>query len=102
MAKLLRLDRRSFVPSQTPHRLTGDAAPETLIELADLQRILDEAGPQVEVSQVCEVQAGPHHFPVQAITLGNPSKDVPAVGFFGGVHGLERIGSRVVMAYLRS
>ncbi|MDO9002926.1 MAG: M14 family zinc carboxypeptidase [Aquabacterium sp.] len=102
MAKLFRLDRRSFVPSQTPHRLTGDEAPAALIELADLQRILDEAGPQVEVSQVCQVQAGPHHFPVQAITLGNPSKDVPAVGFFGGVHGLERIGSRVVMAYLRS
>jgi hypothetical protein len=27
---------------------------------------------------------------------------VPAIGFFGGVHGLERIGTEVVMAYLRS
>ena len=37
-----------------------------------------------------------------AITLGNPDAAVPAVGFFGGVHGLERIGSRVVIAFLHS
>lgn len=40
--------------------------------------------------------------PVYSIALGNPSHDVPAVGFFGGVHGLERIGSEVVMAYLQN
>ena len=37
-----------------------------------------------------------------AITLGNPSLDVPAIGFFGGVHGLERIGAEVVIAHLAS
>jgi len=40
--------------------------------------------------------------PIYSIALGNPSHDVPAVGFFGGVHGLERIGSEVVMAYLQN
>ena len=39
---------------------------------------------------------------VQAITLGNASLHVPAAGFFGGVHGLERIGAEVVIAYLQS
>jgi hypothetical protein len=43
---------------------------------------------------------GSHEFEVLAITLGNPSPNVPAVGFFGGVHGLERIGAEVVLAYL--
>ncbi|RZL03204.1 MAG: zinc carboxypeptidase [Rubrivivax sp.] len=102
MAKLFHLARRSFIPSQAPHRLRDDEDAAPLIELDDLQRILDEAGSLVDVTQVCEVSAGPHRLPVHAITLGNPSPDVPAVGFFGGVHGLERIGSRVVMAYLRS
>ncbi|MBK7004215.1 MAG: zinc carboxypeptidase [Burkholderiales bacterium] len=36
------------------------------------------------------------------IALGNPSPEVPAIGFFGGVHGLERIGSEVVIAFLNS
>lgn len=35
-----------------------------------------------------------------ALTLGNPSPEVPAMGYFGGVHGLERIGTEVVLTYL--
>jgi hypothetical protein len=35
------------------------------------------------------------------ITLGNPDPQVPAVGFFGGVHGLERIGAEVVLRFFR-
>ena len=34
--------------------------------------------------------------------MGNPSPDVPAVAYVGGVHGLERIGAEVVLAYLAS
>ena len=41
-------------------------------------------------------------FPVHVVALGNPSPDVPVAGFFGGFHGLERIGTAVVLAYLRS
>jgi hypothetical protein len=40
--------------------------------------------------------------PVQAIMVGNPDLRVPAVGFFGGVHGLERIGAEVVLAFLQN
>jgi murein tripeptide amidase MpaA len=36
------------------------------------------------------------------ITLGNSDLRVPAVGYFGGVHGLERIGAEVVISYLHS
>jgi hypothetical protein len=48
----------------------------------------------------CHVPHGDTILPVHAITLGNPDPSVPAAGFFGGVHGLERIGSRVVIAFL--
>ena len=41
-------------------------------------------------------------YPIYAISLGNPDPGVPAVGYFGGVHGLERIGAEVVIAYLQS
>lgn len=48
--------------------------------------------------------AGPANgaFPLYCIGLGNPSPEVPSIGFFGGVHGLERIGAEVVIAFLHS
>lgn len=76
--------------------------PTELPELLELQRLADLAGPHMEQRVLCEVQAGERRFPVQAFVLGSARKDVPAVGFFGGVHGLERIGAEVTIAYLRS
>ena len=40
-------------------------------------------------------------FPLLAVVLGNPDPTVPAAGIFGGVHGLERIGTEVALAALR-
>ncbi|HEX9719263.1 MAG TPA: M14 family zinc carboxypeptidase, partial [Ramlibacter sp.] len=39
--------------------------------------------------------------PVYTVALGNPGA-ASAAGFFGGVHGLERIGSDVVTTWLHS
>lgn len=73
-----------------------------LPELLELEEILGEGAADLDARVVCRVAAGQRQLPVYAITLGNPSLDVPAVGFFGGVHGLERIGAQVLIAYLRS
>lgn len=71
-------------------------------ELDEIERLIEAGRPHLEARVLCEVKAGKRQLPVHAITLGNPSPDVPAVGFFGGVHGLERIGAEVVIAYLAS
>jgi hypothetical protein len=71
-------------------------------ELLELERIIAEGGAQLETRVVCEVAIEGGRLPVYAIALGNPAVDVPAVGFFGGFHGLERIGTAVVLVYLRS
>ena len=92
--------RRSSYPA--PEATPFWQQPHCPAELQELRALLDAAPSGVEVRQLCEVQAGAQRFPVLAITLGNPSPDVPAVGFFGGVHGLERIGASVVTAYLSS
>ncbi len=77
--------------------------PSTLFpELTELERIIEDGTPHLEARVVCEVAAGEQRFPVHAVTLGNPATEVPAVGFFGGFHGLERIGAEVVLVYLRS
>jgi len=71
-------------------------------ELIELERIIAEGGAALDVRVVCEAAAGAQRFPVYAIGIGNPDPALPAVGFFGGVHGLERIGAEVVLVYLRS
>jgi hypothetical protein len=73
----------------------------TAPELHELQRLIEEGRPHLHARVLCEVAVGGTALPVWALTLGNPSPHVPAVGFFGGVHGLERIGAEVVLAYLR-
>ncbi len=77
-----------------------------LPELSELQRIVADGGAHLQQRLMCEVSGsaapGAPRLPVLAITLGNPSLEVPAVGFFGGVHGLERIGAEVVIAHLAS
>jgi Zinc carboxypeptidase len=71
-----------------------------LNELAELHRILEAGAAHLDVRTLCEVETGGRRFPVYAACLGSKSPDAPAVGFFGGVHGLERIGTQVLLAYL--
>lgn len=74
-----------------------------LPELLALEKILELGAPHLDVQVVRQVQVvSGERFPVYAIGVGNPGLDVPAVGFFGGVHGLERIGAEVVIAYLQN
>lgn len=67
-----------------------------------LEDILRQGGSHFEAREVCVSRVGERNFPVIAVVLGNPDPAIPAVGFFGGVHGLERIGSAVVLSYLRN
>jgi hypothetical protein len=76
--------------------------PHDLAELHDLETLIAEGAPWLESRRLGEVQVGSRRFPLLAVMLGNPDPKVPAVGYFGGVHGLERIGAEVVAAYLRS
>lgn len=71
-------------------------------ELVELERLVDKLGHLLQTRELCRVAVGERTLPVYAISLGNPAPEVPAVGYFGGVHGLERIGASVVLAFLRS
>jgi hypothetical protein len=73
-----------------------------LPELATLERLIESAPRDLGVRTACEVNAGGTRLPVHVLTLGNPDPAVPAVGFFGGVHGLERIGTHVLLSFLDS
>jgi Zinc carboxypeptidase len=72
-----------------------------LPELTELERIMELGRGHMEASVACEVSAGNKRFPVYQLTLGNPDPRLPAIGFFGGIHGLERIGTQVLLYFLR-
>jgi hypothetical protein len=80
--------------------------PETgtplLPELLELMNIVERLGDRARVTEVALARRGDLTFPIFALVIGPPDRTLPTLGLFGGVHGLERIGTRVVLAYLRT
>lgn len=71
-----------------------------LPELQEVERIVAAAGPGLRHHVACTVTLGETALPVPVIVLGSASPQVPAVACVGGVHGLERIGTAVALAWL--
>ena len=71
-------------------------------ELKELERLIELGRDHLEASVACEVSAGDERFPVYLLTMGNPDPQLPAIGFFGGIHGLERIGTQVLLSFLNN
>lgn len=74
-----------------------------LPELRALEEIIAAGGDLLDITTYTGASAdGSDALPVHAIALGTTRQDAPAAGFFGGVHGLERIGTQVLLSFLRS
>ncbi len=75
---------------------------KNLPELIELERnIQDFKGhARVEVLQTLQFQS--QEFPLYKITLGPQEPTAPTLFFSGGVHGLERIGTQVILAIMKS
>ena len=39
-------------------------------------------------------------YPIYSFEIGPEHQDTPVIGLFGGVHGLEKVGTHVVLSYL--
>ena len=80
----------------------------TFVEHEDLKAILLAGQNHFDIQSVCDVRAGSgpellrSHFPVFTAAIGSRDPLAPAVGFFGGIHGLERIGTQVILHYMRA
>lgn len=71
-------------------------------EMDVLQSLVARAGGAMRSEVLCEIERRGAKLPVMCLELGSRDPDVPAVGFFAGVHGVERIGTQVVLSYLHS
>ncbi|MDD5276985.1 MAG: M14 family zinc carboxypeptidase [Methylovulum sp.] len=71
-------------------------------ELEQLERIIEQFGGRAQIHIIERIQYKQLEFPIHCITLGSTAPDVPVLAFFGGVHGLEKIGSEVILAYMQT
>jgi len=74
-----------------------------LLEIQDIEEIIEQAPKDFVRAQVlCSIEKNQDELPLWGICVGTEAKSAPTVVIVGGVHGLERIGSHVVIAYLKS
>lgn len=71
-------------------------------ELEQLEAIIDRLGDRARTEIVARIHYRDIEFPIHCISLGASRPDVPVLGFFGGVHGLEKIGSEVILSYMQT
>ncbi|WP_454766238.1 M14 family zinc carboxypeptidase [Cupriavidus campinensis] len=71
-------------------------------EYDQLLTLLELGAPWFRTRVACEVATQDRSFAVHVATLGTNAPDAPAIGIFGGIHGLERIGTQLVLDYMRS
>jgi len=93
-------------PTINLYTLTGTQdTTATFDEHEALKTILRQGSGHFEIDTVCEVHTRRAPFPVFPVftaSIGSKDPLAPVVGFFGGIHGLERIGSQVVLDYMQS
>lgn len=71
-------------------------------ELDTLQYLLDNHCDKLTYQILAEIPFGHQDFPLYSVEMG-PSQGIrPTVLFVGGVHGVERIGAQVILAFLNS
>jgi hypothetical protein len=71
-------------------------------EMTDLESLIAGFGKRARSRVVAEVQHKDKSYPLHCVVLGSQDPKAPTVGFFAGVHGLEKIGSEVVLAYMHT
>ncbi|MCB0406750.1 MAG: DUF2817 domain-containing protein [Bdellovibrionales bacterium] len=71
-------------------------------EMKELEELIAAFGSHAHTEVIETVNYKNIEFPIYTVILGNRTPKSPTVGFFGGVHGLERIGSDVILSYMRT
>lgn len=70
--------------------------------MAELESLIESFGSRVRVRNVAEVHDGGKTYPLYCVSMGSTDPKAPSLGIFAGAHGLEKIGSEVVLAHMRT
>lgn len=75
---------------------------QRLPEILEVLALRSHAGDAVRVEVEAEITAYGQTFPVYSFIFGPDAPELPTVAIIGGVHGLERIGTNLALAYLKT
>lgn len=73
-----------------------------LPELERLERVIRQLGDRADCQVLARVRYRQQEFPIHCVSMGSKQPDAPVLALFGGVHGLEKIGSEVILSYLET
>lgn len=73
-----------------------------LPELYQIESLIEQNSQHLHSEILCEIPVLSKTVPIHALTLGSTASDSPCIVFTGGIHGLERIGTQVVLAFMET
>lgn len=81
--------------------MDGVTLKQRLTELQQIETLIQHDQSQYLRSTVlCQIPCVGDALPIYALSLGNHDPDIPNITYVAGIHGLERIGTQVVLAFL--
>ncbi|PKH05400.1 M14 family zinc carboxypeptidase [Moritella sp. Urea-trap-13] len=75
---------------------------QTLPELVQLERLIALGGKHLHSEILAHVSHQESSYPLYSVSMGSQDPNVPVVAFIGGIHGVERIGTQVILALFES
>jgi hypothetical protein len=75
---------------------------QRLPELCELESLIEEGHQDIRVSVASHVAVDGHRLPIYALEMGSRDTDAPTMALIGGIHGVERIGTQIILAYLKT
>jgi hypothetical protein len=77
--------------------------PNVTRSIQEIDEIASLLEGRAQIQTLAQIQHRGQSYPIRALIFGkNPDPSQPVMALFGGVHGLERIGAEVVLAYLKT
>lgn len=74
----------------------------SILEIQQIEKRISELGSAARTEVLAYSEDGDVRMPIYKLSFGTTNPEAPVLGFVGGVHGLERIGSQVTVALLNS
>lgn len=71
-------------------------------ELVELECLIGQHPRHLNVRTEIVLECAQHQLPLYSLTLGSSAANAPTILFTGGMHGIERIGSQVLIAWLHT
>lgn len=77
-------------------------ARKSIPELFELEQLAQKNSHILQFEKLSEVTGHGYTMPLYGLKLGSDDPEAPTFGLFGGVHGLERIGTHVLLSFLQT